>query len=97
MLLLHFYSTKKLSCSLSMESIRSQKSVLDIEAAAREHKDILDGLLACHAMSGCDTVAKLSGIGKVTALKVLKSGLRLERLGDLRAPMAEVIAETTCF
>ena len=30
--------------------------------------------LYCHVLLGCDTIAKLSGIGKATALKILNKG-----------------------
>ena len=31
-------------------------------------------LLAVHAITGCDTVAQLPGIGKITAIKTLLAG-----------------------
>ena len=31
-------------------------------------------LLGAHALSGCDTTGKYSGIGKLTVLKKLKTG-----------------------
>ena len=36
--------------------------------------DVTNSILTCHALSGCETVAKLSGIGKTTALNILKKG-----------------------
>ena len=41
---------------------------------ARACTDVTNSILTCNALSGCETVAKLSGIGKTTALNILKKG-----------------------
>lgn len=45
----------------------------------------------CHAISGCDIVSQLFAIGKGTVLKVLKTGKKLETLGDLETEIDEII------
>ena len=48
-------------------------------------------LPAMHALTGCNTVPKMFGIGKVSALNVLRKN-PLNRLGNLDA-LPEVIVE----
>ena len=51
-----------------------------------------------HVLSGCDTVPMMSGIGKIGALNVLKKNPDLlSALGDLHAPISDVIDEAKSF
>ena len=60
------------------------RSFLDIETSVKTYKQIIPDLLATHALTGCDTVASPQGIGKMTALKVLKSNTcKLDQLGQI--------------
>lgn len=54
-------------------------------------------LLPAHALTGCDTVACCYGVGKGTALKVLKDGHSLSLLGVIDSPIESVIAQATTF
>ena len=98
-LLLHFYYTYNLSCTLTMESTtNSKRTVVDIGESVKEHQEVMHSILACHALSGCDTVAKLSGIGKVTALNTLKkTNSRLFNIGDTAADFKDISEEATTF
>lgn len=96
-LLLHYYQTNHLSCSLLMEGTSSERTLIDITATAEAHAQIVPQLLSAHALSGCDTVAKLSGIGKATVVKQLQKGIKLDRLGDTSADINDVILEATTF
>ena len=58
------------------------RSFLDIEASVKMHREVILDLLAAHELTGCDTVASPHGIGKMTALKVLRTqSYRLDQLG----------------
>ncbi|XP_060079717.1 glycerol kinase-like [Ylistrum balloti] len=48
-------------------------------------------------MRRCDTVAQCFGIGKSTVIKVLKSGIAMQKLGVLSEDMADIIQEATPF
>ena len=96
-LLLHYYLLMKLSCNLLMEGASSDRAVIDIAATCRKHAAIVSHLLAAHALSGCDTVAKLSGIGKATIVKKLQNGHTLDQVGEKDANIDGVIAEATKF
>ena len=79
-MLLHYYLLIKLSCNLLMEGTSSERAVIDMAATCRKHAAIVPNLLATYALSGCDTVAKLSGIGKATVVKKLQNGHTLDNL-----------------
>ena len=53
--------------------------------------------MAAHGLTGCDTVAKLHGIGKGTVIKKLKEGHTLDRLGNLDSSVDEAVMEATKF
>ena len=54
-----------------MESPIQDRVTTDINATVRKHAKIIPGLLAANALTGCDTVASLYGLGKATVLKKL--------------------------
>ena len=78
-------------------SIAGRLGVIDIGASAAQHKEVVKHLPAAHALTGCGTVSYIYGIGKVTALKVLKSGMTLNVLGQHDADMDDVVSEATSF
>ena len=74
-LLIHHYLEQQLTNLMVMESPIHGRSVIDICRTVKNEEQIAHDLLACHALSGCDTVACYFGIGKVKALKTLESRL----------------------
>ncbi|MES9879341.1 MAG: hypothetical protein ABW185_00475, partial [Sedimenticola sp.] len=62
------------SSPIYMESPLRQRGVIDIDATVQDNLLVIPGLLAAHALSGCDTVASYFGIGKGKVLKVLRAG-----------------------
>ena len=96
-LLLFYYATRQLTCNVVMAGTRQGRTTIDIKATVNNNRDIIPDLLAAHVLSGCDTVAYLWGVGKVTVLKVLSSGKHLTKLGQLPVEMADVIDEATHF
>ena len=56
LLLLHHYQNKGLTSAMFMTSPVQQRSTIDIKATVEKHHAIVPGLLAAHALSGCDTV-----------------------------------------
>ena len=79
-----------------MEAFDTTRSVIDINETAKKHAKIVSSLIGAHALSGCDSVLKLYGIGKKTVIKHLKDqNLSLSSLGDTAASLANVYAEST--
>ena len=83
--------------NVSMESPCAGRTIIDIRQTALKHKHITTYLPAVHALTGCDTVSYLFGIGKATALKVLLGGQHLIELGQQGADEGKLIPEATTF
>ena len=97
-LLFHYYLLRKLTCCLFMEGTSAvERTVIDIAATMKKHAAIIPQLLAAHALSGCDTVARLSGLGKAKVIKHLQKGHKLEQLGEPNAALPDLIAEASSF
>lgn len=47
-----------------MDTLKKERSLVDIKAFLTKHKDIMPDLLAMHALTGCDTVDPYHGIDK---------------------------------
>ena len=74
LLLVHFMFNNAIKSKVFMSSPSKGKAIIDIEATVDRNRNVIRNLLAAHALTGCDTVASLFGIGKLTALKILRSG-----------------------
>ena len=96
-LLLHICSELNLHCNITMEPTSSSRTSVDVPASAEQNLDITRCLLAAHALSGCDTVAQMYGVGKGTVVTKLKAGQPLELLGNLQVPIDDVVIEATKF
>ena len=96
-LALFHYHAQNLTLPVYMESPVKERSIIDIKSTVERHAEIIPYILAAHAVSGCDTVACYYGIGKGKVLKVLKSGLTLNAVGDIHAQTNDIIQETTTF
>ena len=79
-----------------MEAFDTTKLLIDINETAEKHAEIVRSLIGVHALSGCDSVPKLYGVGKKAVIKHLKDqNLSLSSLGDTAASLANVYAEST--
>ena len=67
----------------------------DIKATARKGFKIIDNLLPAHALSGCDTFARLYGIGKGTIIKILQCSL--SAVGNLTSALEAIMRQSTSF
>ena len=97
-LLVHYYQFQNMKNHVIMESPIKERTVVDIGKTVEKHACIVTEILPAHALTGCDTVACYYGIGKGTALKVLRAGQHsLSLLGITDAPLESVIAQATGF
>lgn len=62
-----------------------------------DHSTICDTVLAAHALSGCDTTAKMNGIGKGKSMCVLLKSVKLPSMGDPNAVWEDILHKTTKF
>ena len=70
--LCHFKKRNKIPNKVYMVSPKEGKLATDIDATVATHGDLLSSLLEAHLISGCDIVCSYHGIGKSTALSVLR-------------------------
>ena len=66
---------------MSMEVTCSERTRVDIGETTVKHQAIITSLLAAHALKGCDTVARPTGIAKCKAFIQLENGTKLKRNG----------------
>ena len=95
-LLPHFCCKEDIPASTSvlMVSPIAGRSMIDINATANQHRDIIPNLLAAHGLTGCDTVAPYFGIGKSVALNVLRSGVHsLSSIGDTNCTLSDIMSQ----
>ena len=89
-LLMVFSYRLKVESDILMESFNSNRSVINIIQSKNKHSSIMPSLIAAHALSGCDSVPRLFGIGKLTVLKHLKQGILLTSLGHKESNIIDV-------
>ena len=72
-LLCHFYYEKNWISKVYMSDFTDETTTICIQSSVKKHKAIIPSLLAAHALSGCDTVPSLFGIGKAKVIATVKT------------------------
>ena len=70
--------------------------LISINNTVEAHKLEMKSLIGLHALSGCDTVPMMFGIGKAKALKAVKDA-PLSLLGEKDVDIEKVMQEATVF
>jgi hypothetical protein len=97
-LLLHYCHKVGIKHCITMESPIKDRATIDISKTVEKHTDIIGEILPVYALTGCHTVACCYGVGKGTALKVLKAGIHsLALLGQVDVPIESVIHQANAF
>ena len=96
-LLMHYYHLFKWNCDVLMEGTSGERRVISIREAVGQHSADIESLLALHALSGCDTVPQMSGIGKKKALNALRKGNLLQKLGNIDESLQSIVDEACKF
>ena len=74
------------------------RPVIDINMTCQHHVANLPDPLSAHVLIGCDTVALCYGIGKVAAIKTLKSQqYPLDKLGEATRHLDETYNQTSAI
>ena len=87
-LLMHIYYNHKLDVNVLMEEASGDRAVISIRESVA-----VDNLLAVHAL----TAPQMSGIGKKTALNVIRKKESLSSLGKSDVPLETVVDECCEF
>ena len=79
-----------------MDPFSGVRKLINIKKSVNAKQHIMQSLVALHAISGCDTVSMMFGIGKVKSLKVVEK-VPLVHIGEVNAELEEVIDEGKRF
>ena len=79
-----------------LASLDESRKLVSIKGTAEKHRASIPWLPAMQALSGCDTIPKMCGIGKVTALKTITQN-PLSFLGNLQSTTFDVVQEAKQF
>ena len=96
-LLCHFKHALTIDANILMVPLSQKMKPIDINQTVSEHKNIIPHLLSMHVITGCDTVSKMHGIGKIKALTQLKTGNFPPPLGDLNVSHEALVKKGTSF
>ena len=95
-LLCRSYHIKQWKAELFMEGFKEGKNVISIKDSVKKHIDINPQIMSMHAMTGCDSVPMMYGVGKKKALSIIKKSPLLH-LGDQMANEDDFINECKNF
>ena len=96
-LLCHFQHALNISANIFMVPLSPKMKPIDINQTVTDNRNIIPHLLSLHAITGCDTISKLYGIGKTSALAILKRGNFPPPLGELSVPHDDLVKKGTSF
>ena len=96
LLLCHTYQSASLNADVFLEDFVSDKNTVSIRKTVEKHAFIIPSILSAHALTGCDTVPMMCGIGKAKTINIMQK-LPLVHMGDLDAKEDDVIQEGKLF
>ena len=92
----HYLKQNWSQADIYLENFQPDKGVVSIKRTVEKHSSIIPSLTALHAISGCDSVPKLFGIGKAKALTAMKK-MPLNAVGNTDTARSDVIEEGKMF
>ena len=88
----HYLQSDWSQAEVYLEDFQAGKGIISITETVEKNKSIVPSLTALHAISGCDSVPRMFGIGKAKALSVTRKK-PLMFIGKLEASKEDVIQE----
>ena len=67
----YFFPKDRNDVKVYIEATSAGRSLIDIGESVRKNSDIVTSFLSAHAISGCDSVCRYHGIGKLTVIKTM--------------------------
>ena len=92
----HVCKSTNMNAEVLLEDFNNNKSIISICKTVKENISIVSSILSAHALSRCDTVPRMFGIGKEKLIKVLRK-FPLTYLGNITAEEQEYIKEGKLF
>jgi len=80
------------SVNIFMETFIDESKLISIKKSVEYKRETIPSLVALHALTGCDSVPMMYGIGKAKGLKALK-GTPLKCIGKKSSAMEDVVSE----
>ena len=71
-LLCHCFHLQNWATDLHMSEFSERRTITSIRDTAKNHMQLIPGLLSAHALTGCDTLPMMHGIGKKKAINITK-------------------------
>ena len=95
-LMCHYFSLYWVSKEVYMDKFSSGSKLISIKKSVSAKPELIASLVAVHAISGCDHVPMMFGIGKVKPLNVAEK-IPLKHVGEKSAEIKEVVDEGKRF
>ena len=80
-LLCHYYHSVNIHVDVLLEDFSADKTIISISKSVAENTSLSLSLLSAHALTGCDTVPMMFGIGKTKLINIVKR-FPLKSLGN---------------
>ena len=95
-LLCHYYHSLNINVDVLLEDFSADKKLISISKTVAENTSLIPSLLSAHALTGCDTVPMMFGVGKTKLLNILKK-FPLKCLGNKDAEEDDYMNEGKLF
>ena len=95
-LLCHYYYSMDINVDVLLEDFSADKKLISIGKSVAKSRSIIPSLLSAHALTGCDTVPMMFGIGKTKVINILNKS-PLEYLGKADAEEEDYMNEGKLF
>ena len=95
-LLCHCYQSNDCQVNLYLAEFSEGKSIISINDSVKTHNQLIPDSLSVHALTGCDSVPMMYGIGKKKAINVAKKS-SLSYLGQLTANEEQYLQQSKQF
>ena len=95
-LLCHVYKVMNMDADVLLEDFHTDKNIISIRKSVEKNDSLISSLLSAHALTGCDTVPMMFGVGKGKMIKVLQR-FPLTYLGNVDATEHDYINEGKLF
>ncbi|MEM7297990.1 MAG: hypothetical protein AAF391_06960, partial [Bacteroidota bacterium] len=95
-LLCSMHKSQGWNAEVFVQDFHSEKNYISIKKTVEKRNEIIPSIIGLHALTGCDTVPMMFGVGKAKGLNVVKK-FPLELLGEENADEIQIINESKKF
>ena len=92
----NYYHSLNIDVDVLLEDFSADKTLISISKSVAENTSLIPSLLSAHALTGCDTVPMMFGIGKPKLINIVNK-FPLEYLGNKDAEEDDCMNEGKLF